>query len=173
MTPDANATQQGSTSPSSAQRHVSIAHSTSDDREEGENANATGDGGEGGTPVEHGEGSVGGGGTSGGESSKKRKIPPTEERRASARGVANLTPEQLAKKRANDREAQRSIRQRTKNQMEGYERRIRELTSQQPYQELQQVIRQKEMVEQENLDIKKRLSQVIALITPILGTHGQ
>ena len=128
---------------------------------------------EGGTPVEHGEGSVGGGGTSGGESSKKRKIPPTEERRASARGVANLTPEQLAKKRANDREAQRSIRQRTKNQMEGYERRIRELTSQQPYQELQQVIRQKEMVEQENLDIKKRLSQVIALITPILGTHGQ
>ncbi|KAF7933493.1 hypothetical protein BELL_0208g00160 [Botrytis elliptica] len=172
MTPDANATQQGSTSPSSDQRHVSVAHSTPGDREEGENVNATGDGGEGGTPVEQGEGSVGGGGTSGGESSKKRKIPPTEERRSSARGVANLTPEQLAKKRANDREAQRSIRQRTKNQMEGYERRIRELTSQQPYQELQQVIRQKEMVEQENLDIKKRLSQVIALITPILGAHG-
>jgi hypothetical protein len=91
----------------------------------------------------------------------------------SSRGVANLTPEQLAKKRANDREAQRSIRQRTKNQIESYERKIRELTSQQPYQELQQVMRQKDMVEQENLDIKKRLSQVMSIIQPILGTHGQ
>ncbi|KAM3078153.1 hypothetical protein ACMFMF_004562 [Clarireedia jacksonii] len=91
---------------------------------------------------------------------------------SSSRGVANLTPEQLAKKRANDREAQRSIRQRTKNQIENYERKIRELTSQQPYQELQHVMRQKEMVEAENLDIKKRLSQVISLIQPILGSHG-
>lgn len=91
----------------------------------------------------------------------------------SSRGVANLTPEQLAKKRANDREAQRSIRQRTKNQIESYERKIRELTSQQPYQELQHVMRQKEMVEAENLDIKKRLAQVISLIQPILGAHGQ
>ena len=34
---------------------------------------------------------------------------------SSSRGVANLTPEQLAKKRANDREAQRAIRERTKS----------------------------------------------------------
>jgi hypothetical protein len=33
---------------------------------------------------------------------KKRRPPST-----SSRGVANLTPDQLAKKRANDREAQR------------------------------------------------------------------
>jgi hypothetical protein len=33
---------------------------------------------------------------------KKRRAPGT-----SSRGVANLTPDQLAKKRANDREAQR------------------------------------------------------------------
>lgn len=33
---------------------------------------------------------------------KKRRAPST-----SSRGVANLTPDQLAKKRANDREAQR------------------------------------------------------------------
>ncbi|KAF7868296.1 hypothetical protein EAF04_004828 [Stromatinia cepivora] len=173
MTPDANATQQGSTSPSSDQRHMSVAYSTPGDREEGESSNALGDVGEGGTPnAEQGEGSGGGGVNSGGESSRKRKVPPADERRTGPRGVANLTPEQLAKKRANDREAQRSIRQRTKNQIEGYERKIRELTSQQPYQELQNVIKQKEMVEQENLDIKKRLSQIIALITPILGTHG-
>ncbi len=35
---------------------------------------------------------------------KKRRAPGT-----SSRGVANLTPDQLAKKRANDREAQRLI----------------------------------------------------------------
>ena len=48
----------------------------------------------------------------------------------------NLTPDQLAKKRANDREAQRAIRERTKGQIEGLERKIQELTSQQPYQEV-------------------------------------
>ncbi|KAH8762874.1 hypothetical protein F5882DRAFT_415486 [Hyaloscypha sp. PMI_1271] len=91
---------------------------------------------------------------------------------SSSRGVANLTPDQLAKKRANDREAQRAIRERTKNQIESLERRIRDLTSQQPYQELQHVLRQKEAVEAENADIKKRLASVLALIQPILGQHG-
>lgn len=90
----------------------------------------------------------------------------------SSRGVANLTPDQLAKKRANDREAQRAIRERTKNQIENLERKIRELTSQQPYQELQHVLRQKETVEAENVEIKKRLSSVLGLIQPILGQHG-
>ncbi|TVY85394.1 hypothetical protein LSUE1_G000237 [Lachnellula suecica] len=89
----------------------------------------------------------------------------------SSRGVANLTPDQLAKKRANDREAQRAIRERTKNQIENLERQIRELTSQQPYQELQHVLRQKELVEAENADIKKRLSSVLSLIQPVLGQH--
>ncbi|KAE8449187.1 hypothetical protein EG329_008354 [Mollisiaceae sp. DMI_Dod_QoI] len=91
---------------------------------------------------------------------------------SSSRGVANLTPDQLAKKRANDREAQRAIRERTKNQIENLERKIRELTSQQPYQELQHVLKQKEAVEAENLDIKKRLDSVLQLIQPILGQHG-
>jgi hypothetical protein len=99
--------------------------------------------------------------------SKKRKTIST-----SSRGVANLTPDQLAKKRANDREAQRAIRERTKNQIESLERKIRELTSQQPYQELQHVLRQKELVEAENADIKKRLNSVLSLIQPILGQHG-
>lgn len=177
MTPDANATQQGYPSPSSDQRQMSVAELTTSAREERETLSVVDDvpgGPEGETPIaeQAGGGSVGGEGNSGGETSKKRKIDLAGERRSSARGVANLTPEKLAKKRANDREAQRSIRLRTKHQIEEYEKRIAELTSQQPYQELQHVIRQKEMVEQENLDIKRRLSQVIALITPILGTHG-
>ncbi|KAL9118331.1 MAG: hypothetical protein Q9187_005123, partial [Circinaria calcarea] len=93
-------------------------------------------------------------------------------RRGSAsgsRGVANLTPDQLAKKRANDREAQRAIRERTKTQIETLERTIRDLTSQQPYQELRQVLQQKEVVEAENRNIKLRLSAVIDLIKPLLG----
>ncbi len=44
---------------------------------------------------------------------------------SSSRGVANLTPEQLEKKRANDREAQRAIRERTKNTIGQLETKIR------------------------------------------------
>lgn len=101
--------------------------------------------------------------------------PAAKKRRAStsgSRGVANLTPEQLAKKRANDREAQRAIRERTRGQIETLERKIQELTSQQPYQDLQHVIRQKELVEAENEDIKRKLSQVLSIIQPLLGERG-
>ncbi|CZT42188.1 related to bZIP transcription factor [Rhynchosporium secalis] len=102
------------------------------------------------------------------DSNKKRRTTG-----ASARGVANLTPDQLAKKRANDREAQRAIRERTKNQIENLEQKIRELTSQQPYQELQHVIRQKEQAEAENMEMKKRLNSVMSLIQPMVGQHAQ
>lgn len=108
------------------------------------------------------------------DSNKKRRTTATATAASSSssRGVANLTPSQLEKKRANDREAQRAIRERTKNQIENLERRIRDLTSQQPYQELQHVLRQKEIVEAENIDIKKRLASVLSLIQPVLGPHG-
>ena len=96
---------------------------------------------------------------------KKRKAP-------SARGVASLTPDQLAKKRANDREAQRAIRERTKSQIESLERQIRDLTAQQPRQELQVVIREKQAVEAENAEIRKRLASVLAIIQPIVSTQG-
>jgi hypothetical protein len=86
----------------------------------------------------------------------------------SSRGVANLTPEQLARKRHNDREAQRAIRERTKNQIDTLNQRIRELEGQQPYQHLQAVLRQKDAVAAENADIRKRLESVVAVIQPIL-----
>ncbi|KAI1825099.1 hypothetical protein F4861DRAFT_213761 [Xylaria intraflava] len=94
---------------------------------------------------------------------KKRRTGP------GSRGVASLTPEQLAKKRANDREAQRAIRERTKNQIEAFENRIRELTSQEPYQELQKVIRQKEAVEAENAELKANMASIVAMIQPFLS----
>jgi FtsZ-binding cell division protein ZapB len=97
--------------------------------------------------------------------------PSKKKKMAGGRGVANLTPEQLAKKRANDREAQRAIRERTKNQIEALERRIEELTSQQPYQELQAVIRAKEAVEKENAEIKRRLAGIIGMLQPLVGSR--
>ncbi|POS77780.1 BZIP transcription factor [Diaporthe helianthi] len=99
--------------------------------------------------------------------------PEAKKRKSAApgsRGVANLTPEQLAKKRANDREAQRAIRERTKMTIENLENRIRELTSQQPYQELQAALRAKEAVEAENADIKRRLASVISMLQPLINS---
>ena len=98
---------------------------------------------------------------------RKRKAPSS-----GSRGVASLTEEQLAKKRANDREAQRAIRERTKHQIENLERRIQELTSQQPYQELQAVIRQKDAIQAENDEIRRRLASIMSIIQPIVGAQG-
>src|SRR5262245_14003700 len=50
--------------------------------------------------------------------------------RAGTRSVTTLTAAQLERKRANDREAQRAIRQRTKDHIEGLERQVRDLTTQ-------------------------------------------
>lgn len=101
--------------------------------------------------------------------------PPAKKRRtaASSRGVANLTPEQLARKRANDREAQRAIRERTKNQIDTLNRRIQDLESQQPYHDLQVVLRDKEQIAAELQDVRKRLESIVAIASPVLrGANG-
>ncbi|KAL8930894.1 MAG: hypothetical protein Q9211_007197, partial [Gyalolechia sp. 1 TL-2023] len=103
-----------------------------------------------------------------GPAPKKRRTSTA----TSARGVANLTPEQLAKKRANDREAQRAIRERTKTQIETLEKQVRDLRNQQPQQELQTVLKQKQLAEAENVQIKKKLSAVMSLLQPLLGNQG-
>ncbi|KAF2438534.1 hypothetical protein P171DRAFT_436997 [Karstenula rhodostoma CBS 690.94] len=94
--------------------------------------------------------------------------PPAKKRRTgtSSRGVANLTPEQLARKRANDREAQRAIRERTKNQIDALNRRIHDLESQQPYHDLQLVLREKDDVAAELQDVRKRLESIVAIASP-------
>ena len=105
--------------------------------------------------------------------------PPYEKRRraagsaaaaqaASSRAVAHLTPEQLARKRANDREAQRAIRERNKAQIETLKQKIHELESQEPFQTLQAALRQKDAVQAENDDIRRRLVTVINTIQPVL-----
>ncbi|KAF2239221.1 hypothetical protein EV356DRAFT_528498 [Viridothelium virens] len=96
---------------------------------------------------------------------KKRKAPGS----VSGRAVSNLTQEQLAKKRANDREAQRAIRERTKNQIELLERRIEELQSQDAYQELRKVQQQKEGVEEELSHIKTQLSSILSSLQSVVA----
>lgn len=68
-----------------------------------------------------------------------------------------------------DREAQRAIRERTKLTIENLERKIQDLTSQKPYQELQAALRAKEAVEAENADIKRRLATIMAMMQPIIS----
>ncbi|KKY39509.1 putative bzip transcription factor [Diaporthe ampelina] len=53
--------------------------------------------------------------------------PPKTTKRKGTRSVSTLTPSQLARKRANDREAQRAIRARTKEHIERLERELEDL----------------------------------------------
>ncbi|PYH64185.1 bZIP transcription factor [Aspergillus vadensis CBS 113365] len=95
---------------------------------------------------------------------RKRKLNCT-----SARGVANLTPEQLAKKRANDRQAQRAIRERTKAHIDSLEQRVRDLSSQKPFLDLQAALRQNEVIQAENREIRHGLKAIMDIIQPLLG----
>ena len=55
-------------------------------------------------------------------------LKPNQASRAGTRCVSTLSSDQLSRKRANDREAQRAIRKRAKDHIESLERRIQELT---------------------------------------------
>ncbi|KAI1416116.1 hypothetical protein F5Y13DRAFT_127854 [Hypoxylon sp. FL1857] len=71
-------------------------------------------------------------------------------KRKGARSVSTLTPSQLARKRANDREAQRAIRARTKEHIENLEKEIEELRSQRNRdQTIQTLLRRNKALEEE------------------------
>ena len=74
--------------------------------------------------------------------------------------------------RTADREAQRNIRERNKALVEELRAKIAALESQQPYQDLQAVLRAKEAVEAENVDIKRRLISIMSMIQPIVTSPG-
>ncbi|KAI5246781.1 hypothetical protein E4T43_02413 [Aureobasidium subglaciale] len=87
---------------------------------------------------------------------------PTSKRasRAGTRSVSTLSAAQLERKRANDREAQRAIRQRTKDHIENLERRISELTGTQEGREKLYLTTQQRNreLEEENAYLRSRLS---------------
>lgn len=77
-------------------------------------------------------------------------------KRKGTRSVSTLTPSQLARKRANDREAQRAIRARTKEHIENLEREIEELRSQQSRdQTIQALLRRNKALEDELHQLRK------------------
>ncbi|RAL65846.1 hypothetical protein DID88_005509 [Monilinia fructigena] len=83
--------------------------------------------------------------------------------RAGTRSVSTLSPAQLARKRANDREAQRNIRLRTKEHIERLEARIEELTKgRNPEFELEEVRRRNETLESEVRLLNESLAQLRA-----------
>jgi predicted translin family RNA/ssDNA-binding protein len=81
--------------------------------------------------------------------------------RAGARNVATMTPEQLARKRANDREAQRSIRQRTRHHIESLEQRIHDLSGD------RQDERNTDEIQRRNEELEEELKR----LKDILHTH--
>lgn len=95
---------------------------------------------------------------------RKRKLNST-----SSRGVANLTPEQLAKKRANDRQAQRAIRERTKSHIEALEQQVRDLASQKPVLDLRAALEHNERIRSENRELRQGLKSVMDIIQPLLA----
>jgi len=78
--------------------------------------------------------------------------------RAGTRSVASLNAEQLARKRANDREAQRAIRQRQKDHITNLERRINELSGDQTSsQSREEVLRRNSELEEELRQLRAAL----------------
>ncbi|KAF2478546.1 hypothetical protein BDY17DRAFT_229714, partial [Neohortaea acidophila] len=89
-----------------------------------------------------------------------------------SRGVANLTPDQLAKKRANDREAQRAIRERTKNTIETLERRIKELETGQPFQEIQRLALERDRALAECEQLRNKLAVVQSVLATLTAQQS-
>jgi hypothetical protein len=80
--------------------------------------------------------------------------------RAGTRSVTTLTAAQLERKRANDREAQRAIRQRTKDLIENLERQVRDLQNQlenTSSSKMMDIMRRNEELEQENAMLRARM----------------
>jgi len=90
-----------------------------------------------------------------GSSGKKRAS------RAGTRSVTTLSAAQLERKRANDREAQRAIRQRTKDHIENLEKSISELRgTQESHEKLVAATQQRNQeLEDENVYLRRKLSE--------------
>ncbi|KAM6524668.1 hypothetical protein FALCPG4_010276 [Fusarium falciforme] len=84
--------------------------------------------------------------------------PAKTTKRKGTRSVSTLTPSQLARKRANDREAQRAIRARTKEHIERLERELEELKSKQSRdQTVQELLRRNKALEEELMRLKETM----------------
>ncbi|KAK5994879.1 hypothetical protein PT974_03266 [Cladobotryum mycophilum] len=83
---------------------------------------------------------------------------PKQSKRKGTRSVSTLTPTQLARKRANDREAQRAIRARTKEHIERLERELADLkSSQNRDRTVQELLRRNKALEEELARLREHM----------------
>ncbi|KAM0521339.1 hypothetical protein ACHAPE_002819 [Trichoderma viride] len=84
--------------------------------------------------------------------------PSKPSKRKGTRSVSTLTPAQLARKRANDREAQRAIRARTKEHIERLERELADLKGVQSRdRKVQELLRRNKILEEEIARLREHL----------------
>ncbi|KAF2820398.1 hypothetical protein CC86DRAFT_120734 [Ophiobolus disseminans] len=105
--------------------------------------------------------------SSGSESRKQTPGSKKRPSRAGTRSVTTLTAAQLERKRANDREAQRAIRQRTKDHIDTLERQVRDLTAQldnNSSSRTMDLMRRNEELEQENAVLRARLGHAVSAL---------
>jgi hypothetical protein len=97
---------------------------------------------------------------------------PTEEEprkkgsRGGKRSVTHLSKAQLARKRANDREAQRNIRQRTKEHIENLERKVKELEAGSRSGSMERVLKRNKELEDEVEKLRAQISASHASTPP-------
>ncbi|KAJ4244197.1 hypothetical protein NW762_014578 [Fusarium torreyae] len=88
--------------------------------------------------------------------------PKVTKHKVTTRIVSSLTPSQLARKRAHDREAQRKIRQRTKDHIHSLERDLEELKVKQNHSQAVQDLELRNKVLQDELTLSKKKVSVLA-----------
>ena len=92
--------------------------------------------------------------------------------RGGKRSVTHLSKAQLARKRANDREAQRNIRQRTKERIETLERKVKEMEEGSRAGNIERVLARNRELEDEIENLRAQLS--VQPLTPgSLGSNSQ
>ncbi|KAJ3944774.1 uncharacterized protein N0V96_004788 [Colletotrichum fioriniae] len=99
--------------------------------------------------------------------------PTKPTKRKGTRSVSTLTPSQLARKRANDREAQRAIRARTKEHIERLERELEELKSERgrdQSQTVQELLRKNKALEEELFKLRESMGVPNGQSYPNSGT---
>ncbi|KAH7471515.1 hypothetical protein FOMA001_g13536 [Fusarium oxysporum f. sp. matthiolae] len=93
-------------------------------------------------------------------------IEPAKPKQKGTRRVSTLTPAQLARKRTNDREAQRVIRARTKAHIKRLERELAEFKSNQGRdQTIQELLRRNKAIEKELIRLKEIMRTPMASLS--------
>ncbi len=86
--------------------------------------------------------------------------------RGGKRSVTHLSKAQLARKRANDREAQRNIRQRTKEHIENLEKKVKELEERGRSSSMERVLKRNKELEAEIKELRLQIASQQASVIP-------